>query len=302
MGGFRLHATVLENHWGREERNDHSYHYVLRTRNLIPGQIANAMGDKNSNYWSQICRQTNSLGGAGRWGQVRELSEEEFSQVEFEPQMIWKGVLTFNAFKRALNERLMRFPLIEKNEIDDKSKGDAVSKGIALLQLTWFIIQIIVRATQGLAITELELTTAALAGLNSVMYFFWWSKPRDVQCPVVILTYGAEKNLSKTQDDLQWSIPKNMDYDFQVQLWASLTSSIKGVFKTITSFPVSMWKKITPVSEALGHSTHRAENNCSCGAKVCHEFGCHHHTSLLIDGLLDFRHPESPLQISNPLT
>lgn len=214
--------------------------------------------------------------------------------------MIWKGVLTFNALKRVVNERLMRFPLIEKDEIDDKSKGDAVSKGIALLQLTWFIVQIIVRATQGLAITELELTTAALAGLNSVMYVFWWSKPRDVQCQLVILTYDAERKLTETPDDLQWSIP-DMDYGFQ-QLLTSLTTSIKGVFTDIISFPVSMWAKILSVFRVLAHSAPDAGRNCSFGAKVCREFDCHHHTNLLIDGLLDFYHSGSSLWISQPLT
>lgn len=295
MGGFRLHATMLENHWVPTKKR-----YVRRDRNLIPGQIANTLQWDNHRYWGTARTQINAFGDGIE--SVYELSEEQFLTIKVEPYMIWKGVLTFNAFKRALNERLMRFPLIEKNEIDDKSKGDAVSKGIALLQLTWFIIQIIVRATQGLAITELELTTAALAGLNSVMYFFWWSKPRDVQCPVVILTYGAEKLLTETSDDKQWSIPDTY-FNFQRQLWTSFISSINGVFTAIISFPVSMWTKIFSVPRVPAHRTHDAEDNFSYGAMVCHEFDCHHHTNLLIDDLLDFRHDsDSPLCISLPLT
>ena len=88
---------------------------------------------------------------------------------------------------------MIDFPSTTEAEIDDRSKGDALSKGIALLQITWFIIQLIARRVQGLTITGLELTTAALAGLNSVMYVFWWNKPKDVRCPVVIRTKCAEK-------------------------------------------------------------------------------------------------------------
>lgn len=284
---------MLENHWVPTKGR-----YVRRDRNLIPGQIANALQWDNFQYWGSARVQINAFGDGS--DSVHDLSEEQFSTIKVEPYMIWKGVLTFNALKRVVNERLMRFPLIEKDEIDDKSKGDAVSKGIALLQLTWFIVQIIVRATQGLAITELELTTAALAGLNSVMYVFWWSKPRDVQCQLVILTYDAERKLTETPDDLQWSIP-DMDYGFQ-QLLTSLTTSIKGVFTDIISFPVSMWAKILSVFRVLAHSAPDAGRNCSFGAKVCREFDCHHHTNLLIDGLLDFYHSGSSLWISQPLT
>ena len=95
-----------------------------------------------------------------------------------------EGVLTQKCFKALLRKNRIAFPTISKDEINDKSKGDALSKGIAYLQLAWFIVQIITRAVQGLAISELELTTAALAGLNSAMYLFWWSKPLDVRCPI----------------------------------------------------------------------------------------------------------------------
>ena len=80
---------------------------------------------------------------------------------------IWEAVLQFEALMELLQKHKIDFPSTTEAEIDDRSKGDALSKGIALLQITWFIIQLIARRVQGLAITELELTTAALAGLNS---------------------------------------------------------------------------------------------------------------------------------------
>jgi hypothetical protein len=71
-------------------------------------------------------------------------------------------------------------------EITDRSKSDALSKTIVIVQTTWFTAQCIARARQGLAITELEIVTLAYTALNGVMCFFWWDKPLDVQCPVVI--------------------------------------------------------------------------------------------------------------------
>ncbi|KAF9533543.1 hypothetical protein CPB83DRAFT_805557 [Crepidotus variabilis] len=76
--------------------------------------------------------------------------------------------------------------LVSAQEIQDKSKSDFLSKALAVIQTTWFIAQCIARGIQGLAVTELELLTVALAALNGLMYFFWWSKPFDVRSPILV--------------------------------------------------------------------------------------------------------------------
>jgi hypothetical protein len=73
------------------------------------------------------------------------------------------------------------FPRMAKADIDDKSKGDAISKGVVILQTSWFVMQCIARGAQGLPITELELVTVAFATLNFVTYLLWWDKPLNVQ-------------------------------------------------------------------------------------------------------------------------
>jgi hypothetical protein len=73
------------------------------------------------------------------------------------------------------------FPRISKAEINDRSKGDAISKGVVILQTGWFVTQCIARGVQGLPITELELATVAFAALNFVIYLLWWDKPQNVQ-------------------------------------------------------------------------------------------------------------------------
>ncbi|KAH9959070.1 hypothetical protein BC827DRAFT_1135276 [Russula dissimulans] len=76
------------------------------------------------------------------------------------------------------------FPRISKKEIQDKSKGDFISKAVVILQTSWFVMQCIARGVQRLPITELELATIAFAGLNFVLYLLWWDKPLNVQCGV----------------------------------------------------------------------------------------------------------------------
>ncbi|KAI9507952.1 hypothetical protein F5148DRAFT_1014365 [Russula earlei] len=75
------------------------------------------------------------------------------------------------------------FPRIAKEEIEDKSKGDVISKGLVILQTCWFVTQCIARGAQGLPITELELVTVSFATLNRVMYVLWWEKPLNSYPP-----------------------------------------------------------------------------------------------------------------------
>ncbi|KDR72665.1 hypothetical protein GALMADRAFT_73470 [Galerina marginata CBS 339.88] len=76
------------------------------------------------------------------------------------------------------------WPGISEQEIKDKSKGDFLSKGIAVSQTVWFVVQCVARFEQGLAVTELELVTMAFVILNVALYWAWWDKPLDVRCPV----------------------------------------------------------------------------------------------------------------------
>src|SRR5260221_13176810 len=97
-------------------------------------------------------------------------------------------VLTIERFtKTEERERLDRkLHKISEGDIKDRSKGDILSKLIAISQTTWFILQCIAWGQQNLTLTELELVTLALASLNAITYVFWWHKPLGVQVPIRI--------------------------------------------------------------------------------------------------------------------
>ncbi|KAF7370017.1 hypothetical protein MSAN_00631700 [Mycena sanguinolenta] len=75
---------------------------------------------------------------------------------------------------------------VDEEDIKDRSKGDALSKGVALLQGLWFILQTLARAHQRLAVTQLEVATLAFAVVNIFIWLLWWNKPLDVQRPIVV--------------------------------------------------------------------------------------------------------------------
>ena len=92
------------------------------------------------------------------------------------------------------------WPTIAEKEIKDKSKGDYLSKGIVVVQTTWFIIQCIVRGANSLAITELEVTTLAFAALTGIIYYLWWDKPLDVACSIPIHMIEQTTSISSPQN------------------------------------------------------------------------------------------------------
>ncbi len=55
---------------------------------------------------------------------------------------------------------------VTKDELMDRSKGDALSKSISLLQTTWFVVQYFSRVTLSLPTTPLETAMLAFALLN----------------------------------------------------------------------------------------------------------------------------------------
>jgi hypothetical protein len=97
-----------------------------------------------------------------------------------------RGTLTPDLFLKLLETGHIKFPTITEEEIQDRSKGNALSKGLAVVQTSWFVVQCIARHVEGLNITGLEITTAALAIFNATIYFFWWNKPLDVRCSVPV--------------------------------------------------------------------------------------------------------------------
>ncbi|KAH6914520.1 hypothetical protein BKA70DRAFT_1421286 [Coprinopsis sp. MPI-PUGE-AT-0042] len=95
------------------------------------------------------------------------------------------------AGRQGLRALLMSSPT--EDDIWDKSKGDTLAKAIVALQTTWFLTQILGRIVQRLTITELEVVTLAYAAFNAAMYAFWWNKPLDVQCPILVPFAGLEE-------------------------------------------------------------------------------------------------------------
>ena len=144
------------------------------------------------------------------------------------------------------------FPRISKAEIEDRSKGDAISKSVAILQTGWFVTQCIARALQGLPITELELVTVAFATLNFVIYLLWWDKPLNVQRGVRVY---KKRTTEEPVDD--------GDAEATVGFWAALGDALSDLPAAIEGGPlieedipwlarVLSWPLIKPLYTIVG--------------------------------------------------
>ncbi|KAG2121882.1 hypothetical protein DEU56DRAFT_91310 [Suillus clintonianus] len=94
-----------------------------------------------------------------------------------------------------IREGCIDAPTLTAKQIGDKSKGNVISKGLVILQVTWFILQLITRAIYHLETTQLETGTLAFAVLNFLTYALWWNKPLDVQCPYPVYWKSTESKL-----------------------------------------------------------------------------------------------------------
>ena len=96
------------------------------------------------------------------------------------------GVIDAWKLESLLREGNIDVPRITKEEIEDHSNRNGLSKCLAIGQTAWFIVQCIARKRQGLFLTQLELVTLAFAALNVLIYILWWDKPQNVNCPVPV--------------------------------------------------------------------------------------------------------------------
>ena len=75
---------------------------------------------------------------------------------------------------------------LSKESIRDKSNADIPVKAFALLQVSWFVAQSIMRAAHDFPLSQLESMTLGYVPLFAVTSYFWWTKPKDVLTPTVV--------------------------------------------------------------------------------------------------------------------
>lgn len=81
---------------------------------------------------------------------------------------------------------LSRLPNLTEDEISDRNKGSLFVKLLALLQVSWMVIQLIARAKFGLTSTPVEIMTLSFAACAFITYLLLLNRPQDVDTSIYI--------------------------------------------------------------------------------------------------------------------
>ena len=126
-------------------------------------------------------------------------------------------------------------------EIQERGKGDDVAKAITIIQTLWFAVQAAHRVSQGLLVTELELTTLAHVVLNIFIYLCWWNKPLNLRFPVDVYTGKRqeqppnEKNAIEVESQRPTS-PRKLPIRVRIGAYFNRKDKASGCQKTGTVF------------------------------------------------------------------
>jgi hypothetical protein len=86
----------------------------------------------------------------------------------------------------AFEKGLIELPDISSQNLAKLDRGENLAKLLALLQMTYLIIQLIARKMANLPSTQLEIATVAFAAVSMITYLLYWARPQGVDSVHVI--------------------------------------------------------------------------------------------------------------------
>jgi hypothetical protein len=89
-------------------------------------------------------------------------------------------VATADIFMLRKKGFLGTLPEVNAEHLNDLSNGDPFTKAAAIGQVSWMVVQVILRASRRLPITQLEITACGFAASTFLTYLLWWEKPQAV--------------------------------------------------------------------------------------------------------------------------
>lgn len=78
------------------------------------------------------------------------------------------------------------YPILSKDDIEDKNKTDGLARLLTIFQALWFVTSTIARPIQGLSMTTLELTTISFVIVMFATSYCWLHKPSDISRPMIL--------------------------------------------------------------------------------------------------------------------
>ena len=115
-------------------------------------------------------------------------------------------------------------PSLSNDQIEDRSKGDFFTKGLAVIQVLWLAVQVISRGSNDHTISQLEIAVLAFSACACAIYIMYWQKPQGVNTTVSVpasrfatanemIRLAAERPYSLFSRTTPW-IPNNSNHRY----------------------------------------------------------------------------------------
>ncbi|OAP62704.1 hypothetical protein AYL99_01931 [Fonsecaea erecta] len=108
----------------------------------------------------------------------------------------------------------IRYPETRVSQINDRNKSDSLARFVTACQIIWFVLNVIARPTQKLAVTTIEITTIASIVCTLGVNFCWRHKPMDVGTAIVLETDRSMYDILEDAGDLCSEPYKTTPLDF----------------------------------------------------------------------------------------
>ena len=133
------------------------------------------------------------------------VEKEEKADSDPTPSVLWH--LDAYTLGAAIDEGILTTDIVTAEEINDKSKSDFFTKAIIIIQITYFVVGVLVRAGQDFPVTQLELGVVGFVACSFVTYCFCMAKPKGV-CTAYTIKDFKDKPLPLRIRELQDSLER----------------------------------------------------------------------------------------------
>ncbi|PVH77337.1 hypothetical protein DL98DRAFT_561611 [Cadophora sp. DSE1049] len=116
-------------------------------------------------------------------------------------KVIWPNQYVWLLEQKLINRKDHASWGLSVEVISDKSNADGTEKLAALVQVSWFLAQCIMRTAHDLPLSQLESMTISYVPLFAVTYSLWWVKPKDIMTPSIVdLPVMTPEQMTKFED------------------------------------------------------------------------------------------------------
>jgi hypothetical protein len=146
-------------------------------------------GDSEKNYFEGLAKEAESDPRTGRNEEIN------LSRLKHNP---W--VLNFNQLGEARRRRLFKsLPDVPARHLEILSNSDALVKILAIIQVSWLMIQLLVRKINSIPSSQLEIAALAFSVSSLITYALLWYRPQRIE-----IRYEIKATRPPNSSDLQF--------------------------------------------------------------------------------------------------